>query len=187
MAIPGKENGLDIEGIAVGADSHVFLGLRGPVLRGWAVVVELAIAADARKPARLALRRMDPRSGANARSATYRKHFLDLGGLGIRDLRVCGRDLLLLAGPTMDLDGPFRLYRWRGGADPAGAGLVQGKALERLFDLPASPGGDHAEGLTLLPGAKGTRDRLLVVYERVSRARKRGASGVIGDVFVLPR
>ena len=35
----------------------------------------------------------------------YRKHLLELGGLGIRDLCVDGDDLLILAGPTMDLDG----------------------------------------------------------------------------------
>jgi len=75
----------------------------------------------------------------------------------------------------------------RPGVELVKAPRKPGAQQERLFDLPASPGGDHAEGLTVLPGAKGTPDRLLVVYERVSRARKRGASGVIGDVFVLPR
>ena len=36
--IPGKDNGLDIEGLAV-TDDRVYLGLRGPVLRGWACVL----------------------------------------------------------------------------------------------------------------------------------------------------
>ncbi len=40
LAIPGKDNGLDVEGIAVRGD-RVLLGLRGPVLRGWALVLEL--------------------------------------------------------------------------------------------------------------------------------------------------
>jgi hypothetical protein len=31
--IPGKDNGFDSEGLAV-ADDRVFIGLRGPVLRG---------------------------------------------------------------------------------------------------------------------------------------------------------
>ena len=35
MRVPAKENGFDIEGIAARGD-RVFLGLRGPVLRGWA-------------------------------------------------------------------------------------------------------------------------------------------------------
>jgi hypothetical protein len=187
VAIPGKENGLDIEGIAVGAGGRTFLGLRGPVLRGWAVVVEVVIGADARRPNRLALTRMDAANRANRRHPTYRKHFLDLDGLGIRDLRVRGADLLILAGPTMALDGPFALYRWRGGARPKGEALVAGRTLERLFDLPSSPGGDHAEGLTLLPAARGEPDRLLVVYERASRRRHRGASGALADVYTLPR
>ena len=39
--IPGKDNGLDIEGLAVKAD-RVYVGLRGPVLRGWASILESA-------------------------------------------------------------------------------------------------------------------------------------------------
>ena len=42
LAIPGKDNGFDIEGLAVVGD-RVFVGLRGPVLRGWAVILELAL------------------------------------------------------------------------------------------------------------------------------------------------
>lgn len=187
VAIPGKENGLDIEGIAVGDAGRVFLGLRGPVLRGWAVVVELVMVADARRHSRLVLGRVGERTRAGVGHPAHRKHFLDLGGLGIRDLRIRGRDLLLLAGPTMDLGGPFRLYRWRGGARPGEERMISGKALELLFELPSRPDGDHAEGLALLPGAKGEPGRLLVVYERASRARKRGASAVVADVFTLPK
>ncbi|MGW4793535.1 DUF3616 domain-containing protein, partial [Nonomuraea sp. NPDC004297] len=39
LALPGKDNGLDVEGLAVTPD-QVYVGLRGPVLRGWAVVLE---------------------------------------------------------------------------------------------------------------------------------------------------
>ncbi|SDY47962.1 Protein of unknown function [Modestobacter sp. DSM 44400] len=38
LAIPSKDNGLDVEGIVALGDT-VLLGLRGPVLRGWAVVL----------------------------------------------------------------------------------------------------------------------------------------------------
>jgi hypothetical protein len=41
IGIPGKDNGLDIEGLAVTSQGQVFVGLRGPVLRGWALVLEL--------------------------------------------------------------------------------------------------------------------------------------------------
>jgi hypothetical protein len=44
MAIPGKDNGFDIEGLAV--DGHrLLLGLRGPVLRGWSALLEIAVEA----------------------------------------------------------------------------------------------------------------------------------------------
>ncbi len=40
--IPGKDNGFDVEGIAV-YQNRVFLGLRGPVLRGWAMMLEIKL------------------------------------------------------------------------------------------------------------------------------------------------
>ena len=42
LAIPGKDNGFDIEGLAV-AGERLFIGLRGPVLRGWAVILEVEL------------------------------------------------------------------------------------------------------------------------------------------------
>jgi hypothetical protein len=42
VSMPCKENGFDIEGLAV-KDDRVFLGLRRPVLSGWAVIVELML------------------------------------------------------------------------------------------------------------------------------------------------
>ena len=42
--IPGKDNGLDIEGLAV--DGHrLLLDPRGPVLRGWSALLEIAVEA----------------------------------------------------------------------------------------------------------------------------------------------
>jgi hypothetical protein len=40
--LPSKENGFDIEELAVRGD-RVFLGLRGPVLNGWAIIVEIGV------------------------------------------------------------------------------------------------------------------------------------------------
>ena len=40
--IPSKDNGFDIEGLAV-KNNRIFLGLRGPVLRGWAIILELEV------------------------------------------------------------------------------------------------------------------------------------------------
>jgi hypothetical protein len=41
MAIPGKDNGFDIEGLAVDGH-HLLLGLRGPVLRSWSATAGTA-------------------------------------------------------------------------------------------------------------------------------------------------
>ena len=127
LPIPGKDNGLDVEGIAVIGD-RVYLGLRGPVLRGWAVVLELRPYVDPDDPTRLRLRDF-------ADGSPYRKHVLDLDGLGVRDLCPDGDDLLVLAGPTMDLDGPVRVYRWRRAAPRPTATWCATTPLTRVVDL----------------------------------------------------
>ncbi|WP_246266920.1 DUF3616 domain-containing protein [Nonomuraea typhae] len=171
LALPGKDNGLDIEGIAV-MGRRVFLGLRGPVLRGWAVVLELAPVAGDRGRLRLA----SPYPGNEGR-AVYRKHFLDLGGLGVRDLCPYNGDLLLLTGPSMDLDGPVKVVRWRVGkhADVVGPG-----DLETLAELPYGIGCDHPEGLAIMPDG-----RLLVVYDSPGPHRHTTQGGVLADVITL--
>ena len=99
MAIPGKDNGFDIEGLAVDG-RRLLLGLRGPVLRGWSALLEIAVET---RGDQLRLAPLDD-SGT-----LMRKHFLQLDGLGVRDLHFSGDDLyrpLLQAHAT----------RW--GADP---------------------------------------------------------------------
>jgi hypothetical protein len=177
LKIPSKDNGFDVEGLAV-ANGRVFLGLRGPVLRGWAVVLELEPREAGKGELRL------KRIGAKGRR--YRKHFLDLRGLGIREMCVDGDDLLLLAGPTMGLDGPSVIYRWAGGAKPPGKGdtVVFEEQIKKVLDVPYGAGEDHAEGMTFRQGADGTRS-LLVVYDSPSPARIREAACFIADAFDL--
>ncbi|RZA31694.1 MAG: DUF3616 domain-containing protein, partial [Lysobacteraceae bacterium] len=157
LAIPGKDNGFDIEGLAV-AGKHLLLGLRGPVLRGWALVVEVALVDD-KQPGQLRL------APVRDDGSLYAKHFLDLGGLGIRDLCVQGKDILVLAGPTMDLDGPVSLFRWRGAAVPGKECVVAAEELERVFDLPFGRGVDHPEGIALFAVDRDGKDALLVVHD----------------------
>lgn len=180
LEIPGKDNGFDIEGIAI-AGKRILLGLRGPVLRGWATIIEIALEPD-RDPAWLRLAPLD------AEGALYRKHFLDLQGLGIRDLCVHGRDLLILSGPTMDLDGPVTVWRW---PDAAGAPqerdtLVPAAALERVLDLPFGHGVDHPEGMSLYTHDDGDAEGLLVVHDSASPSRQIGESTLVADVYPLP-
>lgn len=172
LRIPGKDNGFDVEGVAVHGDS-LYLGLRGPVLRGWAVLLEI-VPRDGVTPGRL-----EPTPLADG--SVYRKHFVHLGGLGVRDLCPDGTDLLVLAGPSMDLDGPVRVLRWHDvlGGDPPR--VVPKTALTRELELPYGEGDDHAEGIALLPGR-----RLLVVYDSPAPDRLVEPGTVLADIFTLP-
>ncbi|SNS17489.1 Protein of unknown function [Geodermatophilus pulveris] len=176
LPIPGKDNGLDVEGIAV-AGPRVFLGLRGPVLRGWAVVLQVQPEPDEDAPGRLRLR-----SFADGRP--YRTFVLRMRGLGVRDLCPHGDDLLVLAGPTMDLDGPVHLYRWHGALAGDPPRVVRGERLTRELDLPHGEGDDHAEGIGLVgPPAD---PRLLVVYDSPAPGRLSPDGAVTADVVRLP-
>lgn len=174
LAIPGKDNGVDIEGVAA-YDDRLYLGMRGPVLRGWAVLLEIRPVTHPRDEHRLTLAPLD---GDGAR---YRTHFLDLGGLGIRDLCPQGEDLLLLTGPSMSLSGPVRLVRWRGGLAAPAPAVVHATGLEPLLNLPHGDGEDHAEGIALVGD-----DELLVVYDSPAKVRHTAGDGMLADVLALP-
>jgi hypothetical protein len=177
MAIPGKDNGFDIEGLAV-AGNRVLLGLRGPVLRGWTLLLEIAIEPHKND---LALAPLDPGG------TLLRKHFLPLDGLGTRDLHLQGDDLFILAGPTMVLDGDIRLYQWPN----ARQAMLDNTAAVRFQDafpagvgLPHRPGEDRAEAFCALPAAlaAGTPS-WLVLYDAPSAARRPGEQVVFGDLL----
>lgn len=153
LTIPAKENGFDVEGLAV-RGSRIWLGLRGPVLRGHAVVLELEIAEKA--PGRLKARRIDG-------ERRYRKHLLDTRGLGIRDMRLDGDDLLLLVGPTMSLEGPAFVLRWRDAVHDRGSGVIAPDRIETVAELPYRLHADHPEGIDLWPEAG--PGALLVIYD----------------------
>jgi hypothetical protein len=171
--IPAKENGLDIEGLAVSGE-RAFLGLRGPVLRGWAVVLEVPVrCADDRL-------RLGPKG-----AAPYARHMLDLDGLGVRELYRDGHDLLILAGPTMDLDGPVKIWRWRDAIFAEQPQIVPRTSLEPVLDVPNGIGFDHAEGIALRTTADGRRE-ILVAYDNPGAARLEGETAVWLDAFPLP-
>jgi Protein of unknown function (DUF3616) len=178
LRIPGKDNGFDIEGLAVFGE-HVLLGLRGPVLRGWSAVLEC-------KPlAQGGYLRLAPLDETGLR---VRKHFLDLQGLGVRDLHFSGDDLYVLAGPTMVLDGDVRVFRWAGarGSLAGGGEAVRfhREGLEFAIALPHSPGSDRAEAICAVPpGLAGKAAAWLVLYDAPSAARREGEHTVFGDLL----
>lgn len=178
LALPGKDNGLDIEGVAAHGD-RLYIGLRGPVLRGWAVLIEIRPRTHPDHDDRLVL---TPLEGG----ARYRTHFLDLSGLGIRDLCPHGDDLLILAGPSMDLDGPVRVLRWPGAAVVDQPEIVPADRLELVLEPPYGDGDDHAEGIALLRDPGEPDERLLIVYDSPAADRQTATGSVYADVVALP-
>jgi Protein of unknown function (DUF3616) len=175
VSMPCKENGFDIEGLAAKGD-RVFLGLRGPVLSGWAVIVELRVKQS--KPGRLKLRKL------GRKGRRYRKHFLPLRGLGIRDLRFDGDYLLVLAGPTMDHDGTGALFRWRSAVGTEDDCVHPPQDVEHLMDLPYARGVDQAEGVAFVQ--VGNRRHLLVIHDSPAPARL-SRDSLTADLFDLKR
>jgi Protein of unknown function (DUF3616) len=174
--IPSKDNGFDIEGLAV-AGNRVFVGLRGPVLRGWAVVLELRVKATSDDV--LTLEPIGPAG------EPYAKHFLKLDGLGVRELVIHEKDLLVLAGPSMDLDGPVFIYRWKNALEAKADSMTSGGDLSQAVTVPFAKGRDHAEGLTAVTRAPLT---VLVSYDSPGEGHldKLDESVVKADIFEVP-
>lgn len=96
LKIPSKENGIDIEGIAV-QNNHLYIGFRGPVLRG----------------------NLTPIFKLTMDSHTFKiqKHklkWVNLNGLGIRDMVADKQHFYLLAGPVNQTPNQFEIYYWDG-------------------------------------------------------------------------
>jgi hypothetical protein len=173
--IPSKDNGLDIEGLAV-KDGRLFLGLRGPVLRGWAIVIEIEPIET--ESGILGLKEITDDG------AKYKKYFLDLNGLGVRELCWQNDDLIILAGPTMALEGEMQVFRWHDAGQSEGT-VIQEQAedeLVALFDLPFTIGSDHAEGLALYSCWE-SEDGLMVFYDSPDERRLKGDKQIFVDVF----
>jgi hypothetical protein len=140
--LPTKENGLDIEGLAVAGD-RAWIGLRGPVVGEHAVIVDLRLQTKGRH--------VVPVPG----SLCF--HFLDLGGLGIRDLLLDGPNhLLVLAGMTMHRQGLAGLFRWNHAVSSSKTDLVFAAALTPLLRFDAGPIGDGPEAICFLPPPDGS-------------------------------
>ncbi|QLH40348.1 MAG: DUF3616 domain-containing protein [Defluviicoccus sp.] len=169
LPLASKENGFDIEGLAVA----------GRPLRGWACLLEISCVEQGE-----GLLCLDDIEGNKRR---YRKHFLDLDGLGIRELAVDGHDLLILAGPTMTHDGALRVFRLHkpGALDDDSVTGQDEKLLKPLFDLPFGIGGDYAEGLAVTSWHD--QPAVLVVHDSPLRWRRPDPGTVLADIYHLPR
>ncbi len=166
---PSKENGLDVEGIAVDRN-HVWLGLRGPVLRGHAIVLQLDLKANKRDV--LKAKKIDG-------TRRFRKYLLTLDGLGIRDLELDGNDLLVLTGPAMLAAGAARIMRWRDAVEAKGSEVVPEKKLEVVLELEAGESRNTPEAICRYGGG-----RLLVLHDNPSEKRlSNDKRSIQGDVY----
>jgi hypothetical protein len=170
--IPSKDNGFDVEGLAV-TGNRVFLGLRGPVVRGWTSVIELQL--NTSGDGTLTLDTI----GSSGRP--YLKHLLQLDGLGVRELVIAGDDLLILAGPSMDLDGPVFIYRWKDALNLRADTLTGKRHLTKVLTVPFGVTKDHAEGVSVATDAP---LMLMVCYDSPAATRIDG-TGVKADVFAI--
>ncbi|WP_111429882.1 DUF3616 domain-containing protein [Rhodobacteraceae bacterium DSL-40] len=171
LDIPCKENGLDIEGIAA-RGLRVWLGLRGPVIGGMAVVIELDCKITG--SGHLKPRRIDGKR-------RYRTHLLPTRGLGVRDLAFDGDDLLVLAGPAMAGDGPAHVLRWKDAVSARKSGVHPPEAVVHALDLPYRGKVDHPEGLVRWG------EDWLVVYDSPAERRLEGSGAAIAaEIFSIP-
>lgn len=137
--IPSKENGLDLEGLALVGDD-LYVGLRGPVLRGNLTPV-IRLQFD--------------------RPQAYEVRFVPLEGLGIRELAPVSDGFLVIAGPVGDAPLPCLLYHWNGQDGLPGK---DAQARVRLLgEFPRVDGG-KAEGMAVL-AETATEYSLLVVFD----------------------
>lgn len=145
MDLPSKENGLDVEGMAI-LGRKIYLGMRGPVVDNIALVAAISI------------------GPGFAIGDGHFLHFVDLGGLGVRDLTRWGAGFLILAGPVNGADGPFKLLHWT----PRRTSKIQ--KADAVRDLPA--GIDHPEGICALQ--RGRKHGLVVLYDTKGDKRING-------------
>ena len=136
--LASKENGIDIEGLAV-KNGRLYFGFRGPVLRDeWVPIVATTWA--------------DP--------TTVDVLYVQLGGRGVRDIAAVDDGFLILAGPVGDGDGSYRVYFWNGKDQMSGGNGAKPQRLAEFSDLD----GGKPEGLAVL-NSSGKTYQILVVCD----------------------
>jgi hypothetical protein len=177
LAIPSKDNGFDIEGLAAAPGGRVFLGLRGPVIDGWACVLEISLTTHSRRAGELAFCKLPGGSRTAQRSVRYRKHFLDFEGSGVRDLCLAGQDLLILSGPPMRGKGKARVHLWKRALAVKRDSMIDRRRLPELLELSYGEKNNHPEGLAIV-GQRGKRVLLMAIYESIDNDQRAGRSAM---------
>lgn len=149
--LPSKENGIDIEALAIDGKGRLLVGFRGPVLRGNTLPV-----------LRLKL---------NKREFAVKKHKLlylhtDNGG-GLRGMSETENGFLILSGPVGDQSMPYQVALWSGENALKGADQPSG-ALKTLCHLPASAG--KPEGIQFL-SQSATQIAFVIVHDGLANGQ----------------
>lgn len=152
VEIPSKENGIDIEGLAF-HDKKLFLGFRGPILRGNYVPVMVI-----------------PCKAFESEVKKYEIRFVQLNGGAIRDMTAVKDGFLIIGGPMGDAPGPYGIYFWDGSDMVYGTDRPRPMppAIVQLEEIVAPMGDDgaygKAEGITVLEETA-TAYRVLLVFD----------------------
>lgn len=141
-AIPSKENGIDIEGIAADGNT-LYIGFRGPVLRQ--NYVPVMVIEDYHN------------------HEQYELRFVNLQGNGIRDLIKVKDGFLIIAGAVGDNLNPYQLYFWDGVDTIPGSDKQQQAQLNLLGEIPTLNDA-KAEGIAVLEETCSTY-KIMVVYD----------------------
>lgn len=146
--IPSKENGIDIEGLAV-KDGLLYAGFRGPVFReGYVPILKFNFS--------------DPKG-------TNELLYVRLGGRGIRDMTSVSDGFLIIAGPVGDGPASYQLHHWDGQDQILGEGRAENTiGTVQLLGEIRPPEKGKAEGLAVLREDDDGYD-LLVVYDGVEQ------------------
>ncbi len=162
LEIPSKENGVDIEGLAVDGDK-LYVGFRGPVVRGPFAVVLVT--------------KWEKKDEKYELKSKHKTRYLNLDGRGIRGMSTVvdkdvrkrfGGDVLVLAGPVGDAPTGWVVYSWDGKDSIPGLGRGAAdehtKAICRIpppKDYPLA----KAEGVMVLPSPVKDDIQFLIVYD----------------------
>jgi Protein of unknown function (DUF3616) len=141
--IPSQKNGVDIEGIAVRKE-QLYIGFRSPVLPGnWVPVLKCRFANPI---------------------AEAKLVYVQLGGLGVRDITRVEKGFLILAGPREGSSGSYQVYFWDGkDCQSRKSGRIG--QIEHLGEIP-TPKDGKAEGLVMLEESPSDYE-VLIIYDHL--------------------
>lgn len=130
VGIPSKENGIDIEGLAIDHKGRLLFGFRGPVLRGNITAV-LRV-------------QLEKKAFKIKKTKTL---YLNAQGRGVRGLSETDQGVLVLAGAVGDQFMTYQVYLWNG------KNALQGRdqnpnSFTHLCDLPDT--GGKPEGIQFI-------------------------------------